>query len=533
MDVRPWQSQRAASSDLTKARPFVVGPLAVDPPTRRVAMGERNEMLEPRVMRVLVALASANGQVLSRDDLIALCWDGQIVGDNAINRVISRLRAVLAELAGETVRLETITKVGFRLIADAVADGVEAPPLAASDLLGGPVFQTAPPQRMAISRRVAIGGALAIGAAGAIGFAGWRSATPRHRPPPEAVELYERGNVIMKSAGSGTMRQAMTFYQRAVEIDPAYADAWGALAIGYRHGLDGFTREEKLAYPRLLRSAAKRALALDPDQPDANLALVLAEPYNRRWLAVEPQLREQVRRFPGYWYAHAQLGLLLQDVGRFEDAIPFSRRVTEIDPLLPIAWAGLARTLANAGRDHEADGALDEGFRRFPAHVALWFTRYSVLVNSRRYAEAALFARDPRTFPEDFPSRMGKTYGDLAEGISTRAPQMIAASRDYLHKTLSAPGPGAIEVVPRFAPLLAALGEPDQAIAALEVYYLGGTLFGHEIAPPFALDLRPTQALFVTPILAVRDARFAAVLERTGLEDYWRRSGSQPDFRRN
>jgi tetratricopeptide (TPR) repeat protein len=490
-------------------------------------------MLEPRVMRVLVALAASEGQVYSRDDLIALCWDGQIVGDNAINRVISRLRATLADLAGEAVRLETITKVGFRLVVDAAVDPIEPSPTEVDEPYAPPVLQSISPPRAPLSRRVAIGGVLAIGGAGAIGFAGWRSATSRHRPLPEARELYERGNVLMKSAGAGTTRQAMTFYQRAIEIDPDYADAWGALAIGYRHGLDGFTRGEKLAYPRLLRSAAKRALALDPDQPDANLALVVAEPYNGRWHTVEPQLREQVRLFPGYWYAHAQLGLLLQDVGRFEDAIPFSRRVTEIDPLLPVAWAGLARTLANAGRDHEADAVLDEGFRRFPAHVALWFTRYSILVNSRRFAEAALFANDKRTFPEDFPSRLGKTYSDLADGISTRDPVKIGASRDYLRIAMSAPDPGGIEVVPRFAPLLAALDEPDAAMAALEAYFLGGTLFGQQIAPPFALDLRPTQALFVAPILAIRNDRFTALLERTGLEDYWRRSGSQPDFRRN
>ena len=99
----------------------MLGRLKVDPPTRRIGDGARNELLEPRVMRVLVALASAKGKVLSRDDLIELCWDGQIVGDNAINRVISRLRLAFGRLSAGAVRIETITKVGFRLVAEAQA----------------------------------------------------------------------------------------------------------------------------------------------------------------------------------------------------------------------------------------------------------------------------------------------------------------------------------------------------------------------------------------------------------------------------
>lgn len=73
-------------------------------------------MLEPRVMQVLVALGETPGRVLSRDDLIALCWDGRIVGDKAITRAISLLRQALDQLGGGAVRIETIAKVGFRVI---------------------------------------------------------------------------------------------------------------------------------------------------------------------------------------------------------------------------------------------------------------------------------------------------------------------------------------------------------------------------------------------------------------------------------
>ena len=47
-------------------------------------------------MQVLVALAQARGRVITRDELIERCWGGRIVGENAIDRVISRIRQVAA-----------------------------------------------------------------------------------------------------------------------------------------------------------------------------------------------------------------------------------------------------------------------------------------------------------------------------------------------------------------------------------------------------------------------------------------------------
>jgi len=75
--------------------PFHFGALVIDPPMRRIMQEDgRDEILEQRVMQVLVALMRAKGDILSRDDLIACCWDGRIVGNDAINRVMSRLRRV-------------------------------------------------------------------------------------------------------------------------------------------------------------------------------------------------------------------------------------------------------------------------------------------------------------------------------------------------------------------------------------------------------------------------------------------------------
>ena len=97
--------------------------LLVDPLTRQLTYpdGER-ETLEPRVMEVFVALHRANGAVVSRYDLTMSCWGGTVVGEDAIQRVVQRLRKVAARSGA--FRIETISKVGYQLLgAQGSADG--------------------------------------------------------------------------------------------------------------------------------------------------------------------------------------------------------------------------------------------------------------------------------------------------------------------------------------------------------------------------------------------------------------------------
>ena len=96
---------------------FSLGTLDVRPSTREVVSTEGREVLQPRVMQVLVTLANARGAVVSRDDLIATCWDGRVVGEDAITLVMMKLRK-LAGRSGGAFAVETIPRVGYRLAAE-------------------------------------------------------------------------------------------------------------------------------------------------------------------------------------------------------------------------------------------------------------------------------------------------------------------------------------------------------------------------------------------------------------------------------
>lgn len=78
--------------------PFRIGEAQVRPPTREIVFSGHESIIEPRVMQMLVALHRADGAVVSKDDLLQACWGGRIVGEDAINRVASRLRGVAEKL---------------------------------------------------------------------------------------------------------------------------------------------------------------------------------------------------------------------------------------------------------------------------------------------------------------------------------------------------------------------------------------------------------------------------------------------------
>ena len=149
---------------LTLARElaFSLAGTQVRPAALEVETDGKVTALEPRVMKVLVALHRARGHPVSRDQMIDICWDGRIVTEGALNRCVAQLRKALA--ANPRVRLDTIPTVGYRLQANADVHRV-APAEGAAEAAAEP----APKLRR--RRLVLAGGAAALAAAAALAFA--------------------------------------------------------------------------------------------------------------------------------------------------------------------------------------------------------------------------------------------------------------------------------------------------------------------------------------------------------------------------
>lgn len=213
--------------DLAHAAPFRIGILDVRPDLRQVTDADgAPEIVEPRVMQVLVALTRAQGAVVSRDDLTHSCWEGRVVGEDAINRVIARLRRLAGGIGANSFTIETVTRVGYRLV----------PTPGTSEAVADPATPAAPRRTR---RTVLVGGAIA--ATAAIGGGGFLlSGFYRHPgPPPSVAPLMEQAkSAIGQSSLEGTT-QAIGLLRRVTEIAPDYADGWGLLAMSYAAASNG------------------------------------------------------------------------------------------------------------------------------------------------------------------------------------------------------------------------------------------------------------------------------------------------------
>ncbi len=115
MNFRPNLLKPLGPNALAQEADFEIGALRVSPSRLEICTGERREKTQPRVMQVLVTMAGAKGAVVSRDELIAQCWGGRIVGEDAISRCVAKVRELANLASPPAFEIETIPRVGYRL----------------------------------------------------------------------------------------------------------------------------------------------------------------------------------------------------------------------------------------------------------------------------------------------------------------------------------------------------------------------------------------------------------------------------------
>jgi len=97
--------------------PFRLPDTVIRPRLNRIERGDEVVTLEPKVMGVLARLAARPGDVVTRDELLATVWRDVVVGDDVLTRAVSEIRKTLDDSPERGGVIETIPRVGYRLVA--------------------------------------------------------------------------------------------------------------------------------------------------------------------------------------------------------------------------------------------------------------------------------------------------------------------------------------------------------------------------------------------------------------------------------
>ena len=105
--------ERGLSSAETR---LVLGDVTLDPAAREVRVGETLVPLRAQEFDLLLTLAEHRNKVLTREQLLQMAWGFDFYGQTrTVDVHVAHLRK---KLAGSSVRIETVTGVGYKLTVD-------------------------------------------------------------------------------------------------------------------------------------------------------------------------------------------------------------------------------------------------------------------------------------------------------------------------------------------------------------------------------------------------------------------------------
>jgi serine/threonine protein kinase/TolB-like protein/Flp pilus assembly protein TadD len=170
----------------------------------------------------------------------------------------------------------------------------------------------------------------------------------------EAYQFYVKGRFYLVQRTRESIYKAVDQFSQAVAKDPNYAQAYAGMGATQLIILDrGWSSPDEVS-PKI-RSAAQRAIELDPTlaEPHAVLA-ALKELADWDWAGAEAEYRKAIGLNPNDVTTHHWYALLLQNLGRFTEALAEIEKGLALDPASPQMNANRSGILVSMRRYDEA-----------------------------------------------------------------------------------------------------------------------------------------------------------------------------------
>src|SRR5262249_11633984 len=310
-----------------------------------------------------------------------------------------------------------------------------------------------------------------------------------------AYDLYLQGLYLSNKSDEESLRESLSLFQRALDIDPNFARAWTGIAKSWDQLADQYVKPLE-AYPAV-QAAATKAIALDAREADAYCYLgdaerVLSWDYAKE----EARLNQASAIDPNSAVAHLFLGELHAAKGDMAPALEHAQLAKRADPLSPnIAnFAGLVYFFAG-----HMDEAIAEGQRTIdldPNYVYYESALAAAYRAQGRYQQSAAVLEKQRDLTHEPIPSLAITYALMGRTAEAHVilDQLLESART---KYFAADSIAAIYLT---------FGETDKAFRWLDraVEEHSGSLAALAIRPEF----RPLHS----------DSRFADLLRRTGID---------------
>jgi eukaryotic-like serine/threonine-protein kinase len=183
----------------------------------------------------------------------------------------------------------------------------------------------------------------------------------------EAYDLYLRAtDYLNRGISADNFRTGLPMLERAVALDSAFALAWGRLGEGLAlsHWLYINRTDQTLVRSK---AAAERALALQPDLPEAHRAMGSYYYWGRRDYAhALEEFAIAQRSRPNSVDLLTSVGYVERRQGRWEEAAARFAKRLELDPGSPLASYDLGETLWLMRRFDDAERATTHGIETAP-----------------------------------------------------------------------------------------------------------------------------------------------------------------------
>jgi len=193
----------------------------------------------------------------------------------------------------------------------------------------------------------------------------------------EAYQLYLKGRFHAIKRTAKDAKQAIEYYQQAIAIDPNYALAYAGLAeANWFLALYSYPQVNE-AIPKA-RELALKALELDNSLAEPHSVLgVICINYEHDFACMEREQKRAIELNPNYWDGHRRYGLVVEALGRFEEARSAFKRALEVDPLSPVTNYETAHLLFYERKFQESEVQSKKNLELDPnfwyAHLQLFY----------------------------------------------------------------------------------------------------------------------------------------------------------------